>query len=111
MWTLFGCFRTSLDGAEHLLQGLYASLREPLRSMFKAGSQGDRLIDSPKGGSWIKEVTFGTAVLPETNSEFAPGNGWLELLVCFWDGLSSWAILVSGSVDEHFESTGSKIDI
>ena len=26
---------TSLDGAEHLLQGLYASLREPLRSMFK----------------------------------------------------------------------------
>lgn len=25
----------SLEGAEHLLQGLYASLREPLRSMFK----------------------------------------------------------------------------
>ena len=28
--------RNSLEGAEHLLQGLYASLREPLRSMFKA---------------------------------------------------------------------------
>ena len=26
---------SSLDGADHLLQGLYASLREPLRSMFK----------------------------------------------------------------------------
>jgi len=31
----FSELRNSLEGAEHLLQGLYASLREPLRSMFK----------------------------------------------------------------------------
>ena len=37
--------------------------------------------------------------LPETNSKFAPENGWLEyFLVSFWDGLFSGAMLVLGSV-------------
>ena len=37
-----------------------------------------------------------TVTLAETNSEFAPENGWLEEEISFWDDLSSGAMLVSG---------------
>ena len=41
-----------------------------------------------------------TFTLSETNSKFAPENGWLEdFLVSFWDGIFSGAeLLVSGRV-------------
>ena len=34
----------------------------------------------------------------ETNSQFAPENGWLENEISFWDGLFSGVMLVSGRV-------------
>ena len=36
--------------------------------------------------------------LPETNSEFTPENGWLEDQIFCWEGLSSGAMLVFGSI-------------
>ena len=56
-------------------------------------------------GSWIvlRLSTFlyfqmVKLTLPETNSKFAPENGWLELLFFYWDDLFSGAMLVSGRV-------------
>ena len=52
--SLGGCprvLRTSLEGAEHLLQGLYASLREPLRSMFKER----KVFEGFLWGPWVRK--------------------------------------------------------
>ena len=50
--------RNSLEGAEHLLQGLYASLREPLRSMFKVWGRSVDPQGCPKGSGRIEELVL-----------------------------------------------------
>ena len=52
------------------------------------------LVDTIK---YVSCIRF-KSTLPETN--IAPENGWLEfgILVSYWDGLFSGAMLVSGRV-------------
>ena len=57
---------------------------------------------------WMNKPLKISSTLPETNSKFAPENGWLEyFLLSFLDGLFSGAnlLLVLGSVRHHQPST------
>ena len=56
------------------------------------------------GSNFSVEKKFGDSLqkgLPPLETNIAPENGWLEfvgILVSFWDGLFSGAMLVSGRV-------------